>query len=52
MTVIAAAAVAAFPGDLQAVFTVIFFAGGLQIVFGLIKAGVFVRYIPYPVISG
>jgi SulP family sulfate permease len=52
MTVIAAAAVATFPGDLQAVFTVILIAGALQIVFGIIKLGVFVRYIPYPVISG
>ncbi|MCK7512528.1 MAG: SulP family inorganic anion transporter [Desulfobacterales bacterium] len=39
MTVIAAAAVAAFPGDLQAVFTVVLIAGALQIVFGVIKAG-------------
>jgi SulP family sulfate permease len=52
MTVITAAAVAGFPGDLQAVFTVALIAGALQIAFGFIKAGVFVRYIPYPVISG
>jgi len=52
MTVIAAAAVVTFPGDLQAVFTVILIAGALQIVFGVIKLGIFVRYIPYPVISG
>ena len=52
MTVITAAAVAGFPGDLQAVFTVVLIAGALQIVLGMIKAGTFVRYIPYPVISG
>ncbi len=52
MTVIMAAAVAAFPGNLQAVFTVVLMAGSLQIVFGVIKLGGFVRYIPYPVISG
>ncbi|MFO7709746.1 MAG: SulP family inorganic anion transporter [Desulfobacterales bacterium] len=52
MTVIMAAAVAAFPGELQSVFTVVLIAGLLQIVFGLIKVGGFVRYIPYPVISG
>ena len=52
MTVIAAAAVAAFPGDLPAVFTVVVLAGLLQIGFGLLRVGVFVRYIPYPVISG
>jgi len=39
MTVITAAAVAGFPGDLQAVFTVVLIAGALQIVFGAIKAG-------------
>ncbi|MCU0558807.1 MAG: SulP family inorganic anion transporter [Desulfobacterales bacterium] len=52
MTVIMAAAVAAFPGELPSVFTVVLIAGLLQIVFGLIKLGGFVRYIPYPVISG
>jgi SulP family sulfate permease len=52
MTVIAAAAVAAFPGNLPAVFTVVALAGLLQIGFGLLRVGVFVRYIPYPVISG
>ena len=52
MTVIAAAAVAAFPGDLSAIFTVVVLAGLLQIGFGLLRVGVFVRFIPYPVISG
>lgn len=52
MTVIMASAVAVFPGDVHTVFTVILIAGILQIVFGLIKVGGFVRYIPYPVISG
>ncbi len=52
MTVIMAAAVVSFPGDLPSVFTVVLMAGFLQIVFGLIKVGGFVRYIPYPVISG
>lgn len=52
MTVVMASAVAAFPGDMHYVFTVVLLAGALQIVFGLIKVGGFVRYIPYPVISG
>jgi len=52
MTVITAATVAAFPGDLGIVFTVVLIAGALQIVFGLIRIGAFVRYMPYPVISG
>lgn len=52
MTVIFAAAVAAFAGEPGAVLAVVFAAGLLQILFGLMKVGVFVRYIPYPVISG
>ncbi len=52
MTVIVAAAVTSLAGDAQAVFAVALIAGGLQILFGFLKVGVFVRYIPYPVISG
>jgi sulfate permease, SulP family len=52
MTVIVAAAVTSLAGNLQAVFAVILIAGVLQILFGAIKVGIFVRYIPYPVISG
>jgi SulP family sulfate permease len=52
MTVIMAAAVVAFPGDIHSVLSVVLIAGLLQIVFGLVKLGGFVRYIPYPVISG
>ncbi|MFW2365838.1 MAG: SulP family inorganic anion transporter [Desulforhopalus sp.] len=52
MTVIFAAAIVAFPGNTAAVLGVVLLAGILQIVFGFLKVGVFVRYIPYPVISG
>ncbi len=52
MSVVFAAAVVAFPGDATAVLGVIFLAGVLQIIFGYLNVGVFVRYIPYPVISG
>lgn len=52
MTVIFAAAIVAFPGDASAVLGVVFLAGILQIVFGFVKVGVFIRYMPYPVISG
>lgn len=52
MTVVFASAVAAFPGDLSLVFTVVVLAGVLQIAFGWARIGGFVRYIPYPVISG
>ncbi len=52
MTVIFAAAIVAFPGDATAVLGVVFLAGILQIAFGFMKVGVFIRYMPYPVISG
>lgn len=52
MTVIFAAAIVAFPGDATSVLGVVFFAGIFQVVFGFMKIGVLVRYIPYPVISG
>ena len=52
MTVVTASAVAYFAGDMNAVMLVILLAGGFQILFGLLKIGQFVRYIPYPVISG
>ena len=52
MTVVTASAVAFFAGDMNAVMMVILFAGLFQILFGLLKLGQFVKYIPYPVISG
>lgn len=52
MTVVLASAVIAFPNNLSAILAVIFLAGVFQIGLGLLKVGVFVRYIPYPVISG
>ncbi len=52
MTVVFAATVVAFPGNYNAMFAVVFLAGALQILFGWLKIGNFVRYIPYPVISG
>ncbi|MFZ7125534.1 MAG: SulP family inorganic anion transporter [Desulfobacterales bacterium] len=52
MTVIAAATLAAFPGDPGALYAVALMAGAFQIVLGLVRVGAFVRYMPYPVISG
>lgn len=52
MTVVTAAAIAAFPNDFQSVVTVIFLSGIIQISLGMIKIGKWVKYIPYPVISG
>lgn len=52
MSVIFAAAIVAFPGTPSAVLGVVLLAGIFQIVFGLLRVGIFVRFIPYPVISG
>lgn len=52
MTVVTATAIVSFQNDFQSVITVIFLAGLIQISFGFIKIGKWVKYIPYPVISG
>jgi len=52
MTVVSAAAIAMFSGNIGAVVTVIFLGGVFQMLLGVLKAGKLVRYIPYPVISG
>ncbi len=52
MTVIFAGAITTFPDNLPAVFGVVMLAGIIQIIFGYCRVGVFVRYMPYPVISG
>lgn len=52
MTVVIASAVALFYGDINAVMCVVFLTGIFQIIFGFTKIGKYVKYIPYPVISG
>ena len=52
MTVVVATAIATFPNDLSTVMTVIFLSGLIQISFGLVGIGKWIKYIPYPVISG
>lgn len=52
MTVLIASAIVALHGDLGLIAATIFLAGLFQILFGFLKIGRFVRYIPYPVISG
>jgi len=52
MTVVIAAAIVTFQGNYESVLAVILVAGLLQIVLGLLKVGTFVKFIPYPVISG
>jgi SulP family sulfate permease len=52
MTVISASIVAVFGANLPLIFTTFLLAGLFQIIFGFLKIGKFVRFIPYPVISG
>ena len=52
MTIVAASAIAAFPGNPQFVVAVFLIAGVGQVVLGSARLGTFVRFIPYPVVSG
>lgn len=52
MTVIITAAIVMFAGDINAVMTVVLIAGLLQIGFGMMGIGKWIKFIPYPVISG
>lgn len=52
MTVVTATAIVTFQNDLTAVMTVVFLSGLIQISFGFVGIGKWVKFIPYPVISG
>jgi SulP family sulfate permease len=52
MTIVAASAVAVFPGHPQYIIAVFLIAGVGQIILGSARLGTFVRFIPYPVVSG
>ena len=52
MTVVMASAVISLHSDINLIATTVILAGVFQILFGVFKIGKFVRYIPYPVISG
>ncbi len=52
MTVIVASAVGLLSHDVDAVMMTILLAGLFQVALGLLHVGKFVRFIPYPVISG
>ncbi|MGC8925441.1 MAG: SulP family inorganic anion transporter [Calditerrivibrio sp.] len=52
MTVVMASIVTAVKGDVSSVVMIIMLAGIFQIILGIIKLGSFIRYIPYPVVSG
>ncbi len=52
MTVIIASIAATYSGNLKIVFFAIMFAGIFQILLGITKVGKYIKYVPYPVISG
>lgn len=52
MTVVVASIVLMNPHNPKIIFMTILLAGFFQIVFGLLKIGKFIKYVPYPVISG
>ena len=52
MTIVAATAILAFPGNPQCVVAAFLIAGMLQVALGAARMGTFVRFIPYPVVSG
>ena len=52
MVVVIAGVVASLPGRPELVFTAVMLAGALQILFGLMRFGEYIRLVPYPVVSG
>jgi len=52
MTVVIASAVVTLEQNIHLIATVVMLAGIFQLIFAFSKIGKFVRYIPYPVISG
>lgn len=52
MIVVFAGVFASLHGDLSLVFGAVVLAGLLQILFGFLKLGQYIRLVPYPVISG
>ncbi len=52
MTVIMASVITQYQHDFALVFTVVMMGGMFQIIFGLLKIGRYINYVPYPVVSG
>ncbi|MBB5210627.1 SulP family inorganic anion transporter [Microbulbifer hydrolyticus] len=52
MVVVLAGLFASLSGDASLIFTAVILAGLLQIVFGVLGIGHYIRLVPYPVISG
>ena len=52
MTVVMALIITQLDGNIAAVFTVVVLAGAMQILFGLVGIGRYVKLVPQPVVSG
>lgn len=52
MTVVMAAIVAMHTDNLAEAFAIVFLAGGIQVLFGVLKLGRFINFTPYSVVSG
>ena len=52
MTIVAASTLVLFKGDVHLLMAAVCLTGIFQIVLGMLKVGKFVKYVPYPVISG
>jgi SulP family sulfate permease len=52
MIVVFAGVFASLSGDLGLVFATVVLAGVVQIIFGLLRLGQYIRLVPYPVVSG
>ena len=52
MTIVTASTLVMFHGDIGLLMCVVLLTGLFQIVLGLLRVGRFVKYVPYPVISG
>jgi len=52
MTVVMALIISQLGGNLALAFAVVVLAGALQILFGLVKIGQYVKLVPHPVVSG
>ena len=52
MTIVTASTLVLFQGDISLLMAVVLLTGLFQVLLGLLKVGRFVKYVPYPVISG
>lgn len=52
MTIVAASSLVLFQGDVGVLMAAVLLTGLFQILLGLLKVGRFVKFVPYPVISG